>query len=52
MSRATLERYSHVGMMAKRKAVESLSLNEPNSNGVPTNSPNSRRFDADLVICK
>jgi hypothetical protein len=49
MSRATLERYSHIRMAAKRDAVESLSLSkkcsEPatvvptagrNSDGVPT----------------
>ncbi|MBK5293991.1 MAG: tyrosine-type recombinase/integrase [Acidobacteriia bacterium] len=38
MSRAMLERYSHIRMKAKREAVESLSLT-PNSKGVPMVSP-------------
>jgi integrase len=48
MSRAMLERYSHIRMAAKRTAVESLTLkpkaaavptNDLNSNGVPTKVP-------------
>jgi Phage integrase family len=53
MSRAMLERYSHIRMAAKRTAVEALSLRPPqrmtlaesvpsevtNSNGVPTKVP-------------
>jgi integrase len=53
MSRAMLERYSHIRMAAKRAAVEALSLKparkaeavssvpteDPNSNGVPTKVP-------------
>jgi len=41
MSRAMLERYSHIRMKAKREAVESLELHEkrPISNGVPKVSP-------------
>ena len=45
MSRAMLERYSHIRMAAKREAVEALSLTpkakpEPEkSDGVPTKSP-------------
>jgi len=38
MSRAMLERYSHIRMQAKREAVEAISLNVPTSTsvGVPT----------------
>ncbi|MGI8745976.1 MAG: tyrosine-type recombinase/integrase [Bryobacteraceae bacterium] len=40
MSRAMLERYSHIRMAAKRQAVESLSAPKAeNAIGVPTNSP-------------
>jgi integrase len=41
MSRAMLERYSHIRMKAKREAVEgiSLPLRVGDSNGVPVNSP-------------
>jgi hypothetical protein len=50
MSRAMLERYSHIRMAAKRSAVDSLVLNREqvppaetaqgtNSNGVPTKVP-------------
>jgi integrase len=42
MSRAMLERYSHIRMAAKREAVESLATTRPaaaNSDGVPTKSP-------------
>ena len=41
MSRAMLERYSHIRMAAKRHAVEALSMLKvcPNSETVPTNSP-------------
>jgi integrase len=41
MSRAMLERYSHIRMAAKREAVEALSAPKakPNSEGVPTKSP-------------
>jgi hypothetical protein len=49
MSRAMLERYSHIRMAAKRSAVEALSFKprsanktadgEGNSDGVPTKSP-------------
>ena len=45
MSRAMLERYSHIRMAAKRDAVKSLELPKvgprlvENSNGVPTKSP-------------
>ena len=38
MSRAMLERYSHIRMKAKREAVEALFLT-PKSNGVPEESP-------------
>ena len=41
MSRAMLERYSHIRMNAKRDAVESLTITKPgqNSNVPPTKSP-------------
>jgi integrase len=41
MSRAMLERYSHIRMAAKRDAVEALALREPaqNSTAVPTKVP-------------
>jgi integrase len=41
MSRAMLERYSHIRMKAKREAVETISLHVPTSAsvGVPTISP-------------
>jgi len=41
MSRAMLERYSHIRMAAKREAVEALAIREPaqNSSVVPTKSP-------------
>jgi hypothetical protein len=44
MSRAMLQRYSHIRMAAKREAVEALSIRpkpkqEENSKGVPTKSP-------------
>ena len=41
MSRAMLERYSHIRMAAKREAVEALGLSKPrqNSEGTPTKSP-------------
>ncbi len=53
MSRAMLERYSHIPMAAKRDVVESLSLkklgknpqDKPNSNGVPTKVHHSDRID-------
>ncbi len=43
MSRAMLERYSHIRMAAKREAVESLRLTKapPNADGVPTKTPTS-----------
>jgi integrase len=45
MSRAMLERYSHIRMAAKRKAVESLTIRKPakNSETVPTKVPTSSR---------
>jgi integrase len=45
MSRAMLERYSHVRMQAKRRAVEALSLPKVNafSVGVPKDSPKVER---------
>ena len=39
MSRAMLERYSHIRMAAKRTAMDSLMLNREDSDGVPTKSP-------------
>jgi len=41
MSRAMLERYSHIRMAAKREAVEALGMSKPrqNSEGTPTKSP-------------
>lgn len=46
MSRAMLERYSHIRMSAKRTAVEALSFKPraENADGVPTKSPTVRRF--------
>jgi hypothetical protein len=42
MSRAMVERYSHIRMAAKRTAVEALTLPEAvNANGVPKESPKS-----------
>lgn len=43
MSRAMLERYSHIRMKAKREAVEAISLQTPTSPAieVPTISPTS-----------
>jgi hypothetical protein len=41
MSRAMLEKYSHIGMAAKREAVETLSL-KPNAEkpeGIPKETP-------------
>jgi hypothetical protein len=40
MSRAMMERYSHIRMAAKREAVEALTIRkpEPNSEAVPTKS--------------
>ena len=44
MSRAMLERYSHIRMSAKRDAVESLALPRAvNANGVPKESPKVSR---------
>jgi len=45
MSRAMLERYSHIRMKAKRDAVEAISLSVPSpvSVEVPTISPTSGR---------
>jgi integrase len=39
MSRAMLERYSHVRMAAKRNAVEALHLEPASTDGLPTKSP-------------
>ena len=41
MSRAMLERYSHIRMAAKREAVEALGISKPRqtSEGTPTKSP-------------
>jgi hypothetical protein len=39
MSRAMLERYSHIRMAAKRTAMDSLTLNREPSDGVPTKVP-------------
>jgi integrase len=47
MSRAMLERYSHIRMKAKREAVEALSLT-PKSNGVPKESPKVEQKPAPL----
>ena len=44
MSRAMLERYSHIRMAAKREAVEALSMGT-NSDAFPTNSPTLNRDD-------
>ena len=49
MSRALLERYSHIRMAAKREAVEGLSLGRPKAEkteeptGVPTKSPTAMK---------
>jgi integrase len=47
MSRAMLERYSHIRMAAKRDAVESLSALKPKaeSEGTPTKSPTTAKQD-------
>jgi len=42
MSRAMLERYSHIRMAAKREAVEALTIGKSNSEAVPTKSPTSQ----------
>jgi len=39
MSRAMLERYSHIRIAAKRTAMDSLMLNREDSDGVPTKVP-------------
>jgi integrase len=39
MSRAMLERYSHIRMKAKRTAMDSLTLHDGSSNAVPKESP-------------
>jgi integrase len=39
MSRAMLERYSHIRMEAKRRAVESLTLADPSPMGLPQENP-------------
>ncbi|HWB96605.1 MAG TPA: site-specific integrase, partial [Bryobacteraceae bacterium] len=46
MSRAMLERYSHIRMQSKRDAVKALALPkvEPVSDGVPKESPKVRQF--------
>jgi integrase len=47
MSRAMMERYSHIRMAAKREAVESLALPKAvNANGVPKESPKVSRKSA------
>lgn len=42
MSRAMMERYSHIRMMAKREAVESLTTGGRNSNTIPTIPPTAQ----------
>jgi hypothetical protein len=46
MSRAMLERYSHIGLAVKRDAVEALNLTQKTlpSNEIPKESPQSRAF--------
>jgi hypothetical protein len=41
LSRAMLDRYSHIRMNAKRQAVESLSL-KPKAEATPQRSPQSK----------
>ncbi len=47
MSAKMLERYSHVRMAAKRRAVESMTTAKPQAddNGVPTKSPTIRKSE-------
>jgi integrase len=53
MSRAMLERYSHIRMAAKREAVESLALPKAvNANGVPKESPKVSRKSRLSVVSK
>ncbi|HYI97793.1 MAG TPA: hypothetical protein VEX68_29910, partial [Bryobacteraceae bacterium] len=46
MSRAMLERYSHIRMQAKRDAVESLTTvrARQNSDAIPTNLPTTQKL--------
>jgi integrase len=53
MSRAMLERYSHIRMAAKREAVESLALPKAvNANGVPKENPKVSRKSRLSVVSK
>jgi len=53
MSRAMLERYSHIRMAAKREAVESLAFPKAvNANGVPKESPKVNRKPRLSVVSK
>jgi integrase len=53
MSRAMLERYSHIRMAAKREAVESLALPKAvNANGVPKENPKVSRKRRLSVVSK
>jgi integrase len=53
MSRAMMERYSHIRMAAKREAVESLALPKAvNANGVPKESPKVSRKSRLSVVSK
>ena len=48
LSRATLERYSHIRMNAKRQAVEALSL-KPKVQSTPQSFPQSQTGNGDMV---
>jgi hypothetical protein len=53
MSRAMMERYSHIRMAAKREAVEALALPKAvNANGVPQVSPKVSRKSRLSVVAK
>jgi hypothetical protein len=54
MSRAMMERYSHIRMAAKREAVEALTIRKSgeNSKGVPTKSTTVTESGPDSVAAK
>jgi integrase len=54
MSRAMMERYSHIRMAAKREAVEALTIRKAseNSEGVPTKSTTVAESNTDSIAAK
>lgn len=54
MSRAMMERYSHIRMAAKREAVESLGFTKetPKAGNSPQRNPQSSENGSHSIICK